>query len=535
MEADAWAWAHFCRPPLKLMGGNFQTKGYEYLIEPLQVEAPTMSYKKGTQTGWTGLEIIKDLHKMKRGIYKQGILVLFPTQGDVTDFSNSRFRPMIRDNPLTVGKFVNDTDQANLKRIGDAFLYFRGARMNTKTEGGGRDAHQIKGIPADKVVYDEFDEMPEGIEDYGESRMANSLFKHQVFLANPTLPGWGIDAKYELSDQRVWMIKCQKCNRYTCLELEFPSCLHRLTTGKVIRLCTKCRDREIYPRDGLWVPRFPKRSAEHIGYHTSHLMSIRSDMTKLLDDWENPKTDKGRFKNLRLGLAHVDASNQLTYSQVISKCCTEPMAASSTQRCAMGVDVNKTLNVVIGYPPHQNTAKILFIGEVNEFKDVMDLARKFNVQAAVFDLYPETRAVRDFRSAASFAVYGCDYSEHQKGSYAWNDTDGVVTVNRTEICDDTHNLVANHKALELPRVDDTVKEFARQVASIAKKSETNEDTGKKVYRYIHLVGHGPDHYRHTLNYFRLALIKLANLGFGMSVDTTPQAAGPDIDKNFYYG
>ncbi len=47
MYADPAAWAH-CNK-LQVMGGPYQTHGYEYQLEPLQSEAPIRAVKKATQ------------------------------------------------------------------------------------------------------------------------------------------------------------------------------------------------------------------------------------------------------------------------------------------------------------------------------------------------------------------------------------------------------------------------------------------------------------------------------------------------------
>lgn len=527
--ADAWYWAHAGK--LNLLGGKFKTEGYEYLVEPLRSDARRICQKKSTQKGYTQINIIRAIHRCKYGKYKQGVLYLFPTRGDVTDFSNSRFKPMISENPKEIGAFVKDTDQANLKRIGDAFLFFRGARMSGKTEGGTKDAHQLKGIPVDEVIFDEFDEMPVKAEDLALSRMENSPYKNETYLANPTIPDFGIDRKYQESDQKVWMIKCDKCGRYTCLELEFPNCLERLSNGKVIRLCAKCRDREIYPKNGMWVAQYPDKTKHMEGYWSSHLMSIRTSMTELLDTYEDPRTDITLFHNLRLGMAHIKAEDRLTVNEVLARCSTDAMDARHKGPCAMGVDVGSDLHVTIGTVPYPGGIKVVKMARVSTFTDVHDLAKRFGVVTGVFDLYPETRKVREFGKAANFEVFGCDYQESQKGAFAWNEQSCVVTVNRTEVCDATHNLVATKNLqetgvalgnIELPREDEEVRIYAKQMCNTAKVLVENDETGKKVYRYRGKLG-GPDDYRHSTNYLYLACERIRPIMSGHVPAVVPKA------------
>ncbi len=87
------------------------------------------------------------------------------------------------------------------------------------------------------------------------------------------------------------------------------------------------------------------------------------------------------------------------------------------------------------------------------------------------------------------------YSEYQKGSYAWNERDLIVTCNRTESLDASHRQITEHRVI-LPRESDLVREFANHLPNVAKRLEEDEETGSKHYRYVKL---GADHFRHAFN------------------------------------
>ena len=86
---------------------------------------------------------------------------------------------------------------------------------------------------------------------------------------------------------------------------------------------------------------------------------------------------------------------------------------------------------------------------------------------------------------------------------AYNDKTGVVKVNRTEVMDATHRLVASERQLELPSNCPEVKQFAIECCSVAKVEEVNKRTKQTIFRY-HKLDSAPDDYRHALNYFYLA-------------------------------
>ena len=178
--------------------------------------------------------------------------------------------------------------------------------------------------------------------------------------------------------------------------------------------------------------------------------------------------------------------------------------------CAMGVDVGKHLHVTIGMRKGPQYAKIIKLTRVSAFSDLYDLQTRFNVRSIVLDLYPETRTVREFCAAIPCAAWGCQYSEEQRGAPAYDDINRVVSVNRTEISDASHALVAPNTAwmLDLPRRNAELKVFASHLTHMVRTKEEDQKTKVVKFRYRGKIG-GPDDYRHSLNYFILALNKLA--------------------------
>ena len=108
-------------------------------------------------------------------------------------------------------------------------LYLRGARVTGKIEGIKRTSSSLKGIPIDRVVFDEVDEMESSMVDLALERLSHSKIQEEAYLSTPSIPDFGIDRLYTQSDQRIWMIEGQECGAETCLELEFPTCLLELS------------------------------------------------------------------------------------------------------------------------------------------------------------------------------------------------------------------------------------------------------------------------------------------------------------------
>jgi hypothetical protein len=164
--------------------------------------------------------------------------------------------------------------------------------------------------------------------------------------------------------------------------------------------------------------------------------------------------------------------------------------------------------VVVARRDGDKTAKVVFIGAVKGFNDLDGLMRRFNVARAVIDALPETRLARDFARRHNGRVFCCFYQEHQKGGYAWNEREFTVSANRTESLDASHNELAQGN-VTLPSQSETVEEFARHCANVARVLQTDPETGSSRYVYIKT---GQDHYRHAWSYALMGL-QFAMQGF----------------------
>jgi phage terminase large subunit GpA-like protein len=241
-----------------LDGHQFTYERHEYLLEPYRDDHQHVVELKAAQLGLTTKAMLKALYGARYKGYK-GVLYLFPSKTDVTDFSKGRIDPLINDNPDTLGKWLSDTDSANIKKIWNAFLYLRGMKSRVG----------LKSIPVDFAIFDELDEASQLAVDMAVERMAHSEFKDILKLSNPTLPDYGIDRAFQETDQRYWLLKCG-CGEYTCLEDTFPDCL-KTVNGRVIRACIKCHA-ELNPSVGEWVAKKPAVTDKR-GYHYSQLFS----------------------------------------------------------------------------------------------------------------------------------------------------------------------------------------------------------------------------------------------------------------------
>lgn len=495
---------------IKLQTGPFSFKEHEYQIEPMSCKARRMCVMKATQGGFTEIEVLSSLHGM---IYKhlpQGVLYLFPTTDDVNEFSKSRFNPLITANREAIGKFVKTsgkgTDTASLKKIHNAFLYLRGARLSQKISDL-NESSKLKSIPVDRVVYDEIDHMDSDVPGKARGRMGHSKVKQERFLSNPLVPGEGIDKIFSTSDQRHWFRKCYKCNEWTCAELSFPDCVKIREDGTGYIGCNKCGSEvPIWAGSGSaeWVASVRANIDYMVGYHWSQLTSSFNDPAEILESFINPpEGNLADVYRLRLGLPYIAEEDRLTEAQVYACCGSYISHHNHDGPCAMGVDVGKIKHVVVGIRKGNEQYEVIKTTQLSKWEDIHLLARRFNVRSAVIDIRPYEDSAREFQTEAKYPVFLCEYKENTPRSTMYNSKSGIVSVGRTEIFDSTHRLVTTPGMLTIPRYCPEIKEFAKQLCGAYKVLDTNKRTGLSVYRYKGMN----EHFRNALNYFLLAASK----------------------------
>jgi hypothetical protein len=493
---------------VKVDGRAFDLKGRQYqqeIMRPYTAQKKTKHnevIRKGSQIGITIGKVCEATHGALYGLYPQGIIFYFPNKTAVEMFSASRFKPFLEDNPDTIGKYMGKTDRVDIRRVGDVNIYFFGGGATARVGGDKKDSTSVRSTPADWVILDERDLFDDVMARQVNQRLGNSTIKRRTDIGTPTIPDLGIDLLYKKSDMRRWQIPCE-CGKFTCVETEFPRCV-RVDSEKGHLVCVHCGKR-IDSNRGNWVPDCPDRDV--VGYWASQLLNPNCDLNLVLKQYADPEAydlDEGEFYRTVLGIPFIDADDELLVSDVYACCTSEREKFDSQYTCAMGVDVNwPELNVVIGYPLDRNRHKIVKTARVKEWPDLLDLAKRYKVQSCVIDAQPERHKVTEFQKQAPFAVWICFYSEHLKTLDQWDKDNRVVKVMRTEIFDASHDLVKKPGRLQLPVLNEELKEYAHQMTRSVRVLETDQETGTKIYRY-RARGDKQDHYRNATNYYLLA-------------------------------
>lgn len=520
MQADSCFWA--CQNQIKLMGGTvFTLDGCGYMLDIMADVARYIAVMKGTQARITTLFMLRLIHRLIYNVYPQGGIYYFPKKEAVENFSKTRFGPLIADNPC-IKKHLKKTNSVNVKQVGKAFLSLLGASATSLIEGK-KDSTAVRSTPADEVVRDERDLFDDDMADMTFDRLLNSEFKNEVDLGSPTIPDFGIDKVFGDSDQKFRMIKCEGCNAYTCIAEEFPESIKFKKKTSHTRFqpyfaCIKC-SKEIFPSNGVYIAKFPDRynpkyPKEGIsGYHVSHFITPHCDLGIVMAKWDEAQKDNakmGLFYNRFLGFSYIAIEDRLRKQDVLNCCGDDQMASRSHIGTAMAADIMKTNRVIIA-EKKKNGAKVIYMARVSGFDALYELVERFNVRSACICLRPYEESFRKFQTRCQnrnprVTVYGIEYRDKMKHQMKTDEKSGVYTLARTEAMDGSQRWIRSGK-LELPRRCQEVDIFAKECCNTAKTLETNDKTGDRTYRY-RPVGDKQEHYRHTVNYLKLALLNL---------------------------
>lgn len=465
-------------------GKPFSFHRHAYLRDVYADESPIIVIEKASQLGITSYAVWRALWGCWSGLYPKGVIVYFPTDAAISDLVKSRVDPILKYNQYLLG--AAKTDAVGIKSIGGSHVYFRG--LNSIV--------QALSLPADLLIFDEASSIPTANLDLSRQRLAHSELRHELWLGIPGMPGLGIDAEFQKTDMREYLIPCCRCHRLNDLVKAFPGCLVE-REGKVLRVCGGCGESlETEITKGVWTPA-EEPGGPGRGYRISQLHSEILPMSEILAKFRDSNTRMDNFYRGFLGLPYVLHSDKLDLGQVRACCDTAGMESSSAEDTYLGADIGKQIHWVV-----MAGNRVIAFGAAADFGGLDDVMVRYRVRGAVVDALPETHAVMDFANRHPRRVWKCFYSETAKNTLGWAEkvgTEGeelVVTAHRTWLHDKVASCVVKREIV-FPRWDLCEEEFAPHLVALVRSSEKDEETGDVKNRYVRLSA---DHYRHALGY-----------------------------------
>ncbi len=295
---------------------------HRYLFDIYRDNSKYLVCIKAGQIGFSTMAIIKTIWLAKNRNINIGYIL--PTSEMVEKFVGSKVNRMAQQNPI-ISSWMKDKDKISEKQIGDAYIFYLGSQTD-------RSAIMLS---LDMLVGDEFDKSPQEVMETYDSRLQHSKFGYKWVFSNPTIPDFGVDRFWAISDKKMWHVT-HSCNETFVLD---ESCIDY--TNEIYK-CPSCKgeisDEE--RRMGEWVA---TAKGEWSGYWIPLWINPEKS-AKTIAEYKRTKT-KEYFANFVAGLPYVNPNDALSLQALKKNLISEVNAQEG--RTIIGLDTGHNLHYTL--------------------------------------------------------------------------------------------------------------------------------------------------------------------------------------------
>jgi hypothetical protein len=509
--------------------GPLGYKFHPWTKDMMDSTASFNSGQKSAQMGYSVTCLMWSLFGI--AFHKESVMYLLPSKTpDATNFSATRFDPILEASPKIAAMF-SDVKNVSIKRAGLATLYMMGANSRKG----------VKSSPTGRMVFDEYDEMPDDIVALAEHRQDGQKNKQMWRISTPRYPGFGINVVYLESTQEHFFFPCPRCGKR--IELGHDNLvvtaesIHDSEINNTYIKCLECQGALTTPedndknnvdayaerkadllKDGKWAVT-GKQDPDHRGFYINQLYSptIRPvELAKIQLQARVNKAKEQEYYNSSLGQAHEVEGARILDSQ-IDACQIKNLPrldkSPSNTIITMGVDVGTWLHYEIcawdipAWTNDLNTyAKCRVIAEgklltVMGFTNLDELMRQYQVNHCVIDANPEKTSSIAFAKRFWGFVNVCYYPNNMAGKTLTvdkQDGDFKISADRTYWLDMALGRFKTG-SIDLPR--DLSLEYRGHVKAIFRVYK-EDSHGQPIGMYL---SKDDDHHAHARNYAEIAL------------------------------
>lgn len=456
-------------------GSPFEFTDHAFLIEPYLDESSQQVVLKCAQIGYSVLAILRSFHLARYA--GANIIHTFPSRNISKDFVLPKVDPLINRNKVL--KDLVGLDSVSLKQVGERYIYYRGSFEQT----------EAISISAHILINDEYDRSNQQVLKIYKSRLDDARRERPELgwewaFSNPSIPGYGVDAIWQKSDQKHWFVKCRKC-RYEWY-LRFPD---NIDFERKVRICAKCHN-PLSKDDlikGRWVN---KTTSEISGYWISQMFVPWITAEKII---EASQGDQDIFHNFTLGLPFVSKDTSVTRESILR--CLSPGYNPRTN-VAIGVDNGVIKHYVIG-----NRYGIFQIGTTEDWAEIERLRNHYGA-IMVIDANPYPTTPQKLAAKYPGRVFVHYYQSDKKSTDIIRWDQMVVKSDRTKIIDSVVSEI-NSKDLIFNLTENALEDYIAHWKNVYRIiTDTPMGTKKPVWETI---SDKPDHFAHATVYWRIAL------------------------------
>jgi len=470
------------RIPVKGDLERFSFEGREYLREIYDTPARRILMKCGRQTEKSTTLGNKCLAYC--GINGNfNVLYVSATAQQAQVFSVDRIKNVIETSP----EFAHLVDRKLQQNV--LFKQFKN-RSNIRIRYAFLSADRVRGIPADKILIDEIQDIITDNIPVIEACAFHSDWKIFCYSGTPKSLDNTIEVYWaDFSTQNEWVVPCEACGGTSRRKDTWHwNILGSRNIGKKGLVCAKCK-RSINPRhpDAQWSSRQPitKENRNRVsfeGYRIPQLMVPWVDWEEVLSARERFST--AQFNNEVLGLSYDSGVRPLTRAQIKS-CCKEEIhftdLEENARKCHGGVFAG------IDWGTGENTYTVISLGGYMGGSFQIFFCHRFTGD----DLEPRMQLdkIAKLLHAVRFRCCGADYgggfdkndwlmrnfgpTKFVKFQYApnpskkiyWQPKLGRYIAHRTEIMSDIFNAL-KRKQIWLPNWEEFVTPHGEDILNI---------------------------------------------------------------------
>jgi len=380
-------------------GSPFSFTDHEYQERFLREESQEVVIRKPSQVGMSeaSARLAVALCNIIPGYT---VIYTLPTAKFAGTFMRTRLDPIIDGSEYLSAAVHNSTDNAEVKRFGDSYLYLKGSQSNNAPIS----------IPADHLIHDEVDFSSQEVISQYQSRLTHSKYKRKTKLSTPTIPGYGIDYEFQRSRRHFNLVKCNHCNEWFSPDYYahvrvagFTGDLHEITKHSLYHIayqeayvaCPACgKAPSLQPEHREWVCENPSEHFVAAGYQISPFDAPNIIAPGYLIEQSVQYKRLPDFINYGLGLPSEDKDSTLTETELRGAIIQgQPSGAWGI---VMGLDMGLLCHcVIMAVAPDSLVyivhTEIIMVGEV--VKRRKELAREWRVRMTVVDAQPYTETV----------------------------------------------------------------------------------------------------------------------------------------------
>lgn len=518
---------------------------HEFQIGIISDDAAQVAVRKVSQVGLS--EVSARLALAVGFMRDFTVMYVLPNKGFARKFSLDRIDPIVNNSPVLSSHKSRDAYSTNLKRIGDMSMYVIGSY----------NPDDAISVPAQFLVRDEYDFGNQAVLTAFDSRLGHNKEGEDFTrdFSTPTVAGYGIDAKFQLGDQRYYAVKHDRCGQWvvpifmddvlvpgfdgTSRTLEKYHLLdERVRVDEAFVCCPNCRhpisiQNLSDPAKREWVARHPGREIHSYQVQSYDVPSINpaSRTIKQLLNYSR----KRDWVNFKVGDVHEDSESAFNPTAIDTFRASPPLRINTAERvytnCFIGIDTGKTAWIKIGVKIN-GKLRVVHAEQVNcrdnddaLFNRVSDLMDCLGAAFAVIDGMPDYSTAGKLCRKYPNRLLACEYIDKMPSplmTLRVDEARNVVKAHR----DKRFDLLAKdyHQGFiewtELEEVE-TIKRHIQGMKKIRKaEGESDgddlEDVDNEKWESV-----GDDHYLHALNYLHMAAELNGSVGVNKPVGCLP--------------